>query len=181
MIDGPISADDVVVHLRTNGSYIVAGTGLLKVGDSKDWTPSVVYHKPGESQMFTRDDATFRQNFARIEDAPAGVDASVNAQALAQECGAFRFVQKMSSDPQSYVRFTDAQLAAFVARIRIAGVALPRVTQLRDCPCGVDCFRSDCTDTRCGIWADREKAASGVSVLQGEVIRTPAPDGKDRP
>jgi hypothetical protein len=73
MIDGTINADDVVVHLRTNGSYIVAGTGLLKVGDSKDWTPAVVYHKPGESQIFTRDEAAFRQNFARIDDLPAGV------------------------------------------------------------------------------------------------------------
>lgn len=41
---------------------------------------------------------------------------------VAEQCGAFRFVQKAPSDPPSYVRFTDHQLAAFVARIRAAGV-----------------------------------------------------------
>jgi hypothetical protein len=42
--------------------------------------------------------------------------------AVAQECGAFRFVWKVSGDPPSYTRFNDAQLAAFVARARAAGV-----------------------------------------------------------
>lgn len=36
----------------------------------------------------------------------------------------------------------------------------------RDCPCGVDCFRADCTDTRCGIWADRTTEVDPSSLEQ---------------
>lgn len=67
MIQGPILPDQVFVHLRTGNEYILAGTGLMKQGDG-EWVPSVVYHRPGDDQWFTRDEAMFRQNFSRIED-----------------------------------------------------------------------------------------------------------------
>lgn len=52
-------------------------------------------------------------------------------------------------------------------REAVPGNAGVKAVAPRDCPCGVDCFRPDCTDTRCGIWADREKRAAGVDVPRG--------------
>lgn len=40
----------------------------------------------------------------------------------------------------------------------------------RDCPCGVDCFDPNCTDTRCGIWADHDARKLGRERLRLDVF-----------
>jgi hypothetical protein len=42
----------------------------------------------------------------------------------------------------------------------------------RDCPCGVDCFRSDCTDARCAIQADDQQVAWAWGTPGGDVSRS---------
>jgi hypothetical protein len=61
-----------VVHTRTRDRYMVTATGLMKVGDVPDWTPSVSYVRESDIVMngftttlvtFTRDEPHFRAGF----------------------------------------------------------------------------------------------------------------------
>jgi hypothetical protein len=61
-IEGIIHKYERFVHIRTGDKYTVLETGLMKIG-SGEWVPSVVYTKSGE--VFTRDEAKFRENFER--------------------------------------------------------------------------------------------------------------------
>lgn len=77
MIEGDIAADQTMRHLRTGVHYQVRATGKMKMGPTQGeglhqgWVPSVIYSPvSGGDSIFTRDEATFRQNFERVVQEP---------------------------------------------------------------------------------------------------------------